>query len=126
MIDSDQPYDLEDHAALAAENDAAPNKAEWSPNRTSQHIIARLQRKGFTVKVPDAPHGSSWELALDKPGERWFGVLWVSKWRGRLLRISITWHPEDRPHQTRKAEGARAISDLISQVSPHGWESPNA
>ncbi|MEU6719865.1 hypothetical protein ABZ897_51140 [Nonomuraea sp. NPDC046802] len=126
MIDRDRPHGLKEHAALAAKDDAAPSVARWSPNRTSQQIIALLEGAGFTVKVPYAPHGSAWELVLDQPGVRWFGVMWVSKWKGRALRISITWHPEDQPHQTRKAEGARAIRDLIGQITPHGWEVRNA
>ncbi|WP_336214705.1 hypothetical protein [Nonomuraea sp. LPB2021202275-12-8] len=126
MIDRDPPYDLEDHAALAAEDSPSSTGAKWSPNRTSQQIIARLQKTGFEVKVPATPHGSAWELVLDKPGARWFGVIWVSKWKGRALRASITWHPEDQPHQTRKAEGARAIRDLIAQVAPYGWEQQDA
>ncbi|MEV4079055.1 hypothetical protein AB0J43_02025 [Nonomuraea fuscirosea] len=28
----------------------------------------------------------------------------------------------DRPHQTREAAGARAIGELIDQVTPHCWE----
>lgn len=78
MIDRDPPYGLEDHAglaaegdaALAAEGDASSTGAKWSPNRTAQQITARLEKEGFTVKVPDAPHGSAWELILDKPGAR--------------------------------------------------------
>ncbi|GAA1624302.1 hypothetical protein GCM10009733_021210 [Nonomuraea maheshkhaliensis] len=126
MIDRDPPHDRESHTALAAEDAAASPGATWSPNRTSQQIITRLEKEGFAVKVPDAPHGSAWQLVLDKPGERWLGVLWVSKRKGRPLRASITWHPEDQPYQTRKAEGTRAIRDLINQVTPHGWERRNA
>jgi|SRR5690606_17441997 len=96
------------------------------PNRTARQIIAGLEEAGFIVKVPDAPHGASWELTLDQPGRPWFGVLYVSKQKGRALRASITWHPQDRPHKTRKAEGATAIRALIDQITPHGWETTNA
>ncbi|MEV6157916.1 hypothetical protein AB0L53_47015 [Nonomuraea sp. NPDC052129] len=99
---------------------------EFQPNQVARQIITRLEQNRFTVKVPDAPHRAVWELVLDKPGARWFGVLYVSERKGRALRVSITWHPEDRPHQTRKAEGAHAIRALINQVTPNGWEITNA
>ncbi|MEU6783472.1 hypothetical protein ABZ912_30115 [Nonomuraea angiospora] len=98
----------------------------FHPNRVASQIIDRLKEAGFTVKVPDAAHGASWELVLDQPGARWFGVLYVSRWKGRALRVSITWHPQDQPHRTRKAEGANDIRALIEQITPHGWEIKSA
>ncbi|WP_113705437.1 hypothetical protein [Nonomuraea lactucae] len=93
MVDHDLPYGLEDHAALAAEDDVAATMSGFRPNRAAQQIIDKLRLSGFTVKVPDALHGTAWDLTLDKPGIPWFGVLYVSKWKGRALRISVTWHP---------------------------------
>ncbi|WP_188186956.1 hypothetical protein [Nonomuraea sp. SYSU D8015] len=121
MMDHDLPLDKEDHAALAAEDDAAPTGTGFQPNRTARQIIAKLEKAGFTVKVPSAPHGSAWELILDKSGTPWFGVLYVSRWKGRALRASITWHPPGQAYETRKPEGPANIRFVIAQVTPHGW-----
>ncbi|WP_431928756.1 hypothetical protein [Nonomuraea jabiensis] len=98
----------------------------FQPNRVASQIIDHLEEAGFTVKVPGAPDGGSWQLVLDQPGTPWFGVLYVSRWKGRALRVSITWQGLDRPSQNRKAEGANAIRALIKQVTPYGWEIKSA
>ncbi|TDD11300.1 hypothetical protein [Nonomuraea diastatica] len=72
----------------------------FQPNRVASQIINRLEGAGFTVKVPDAAYGASWELVLDQPGARWFGVLYVSRWKG-----SHGWEPQPAVKISRKERG---------------------
>lgn len=94
--------------------------ATFQPNRVAQQIIRQLEGLAFIVKVPDAPHGASWELKLENG--RWFGVLYVSRIKGRALRIVLTWQPQDQPAATRRAEGTRAIRALLGLVRKWGWD----
>ncbi|TMR10983.1 hypothetical protein ETD86_37340 [Nonomuraea turkmeniaca] len=126
MIDHDRPHDLDDHAALATEDDAGPRVAQFQPNRISRGIMAKLEAAGFAVRVPAAPHGASWALTLYNAGCPWDGVLYVSKQKGRALRITLTWHPPRQAHQTRRAEGAHAIHGLLRQFTPDGWKTSHA
>lgn len=98
--------------------DSRPKIAVETGERT-RSVVANIIT-GFTVKTPDAPYKSAWELTLER-GRPWFGVLHISRRKGRVLRITLTWNPENRPHDTRSAEGAVAVRTLIGQAGRWGW-----
>ncbi|MFI6889131.1 hypothetical protein [Streptosporangium canum] len=87
----------------------------YQPNRTTWQIVQRLKNDGFTVKVPDEPHRSTYMLTLDRGLH--FGTFHVSATKGRALRISITWQLTNK---TRKAEGASAIIGLLNNLPKEG------
>ncbi|GAA4600391.1 hypothetical protein GCM10023194_81490 [Planotetraspora phitsanulokensis] len=88
----------------------------YTPNRYAAQIVRRLRDEGWTVNIPDQPYRSVYQLRLSKGP--YFGTFDVSASKGRALRMSITWQPNE---SNRKAEGTSHIIGLLNCLPDFGW-----
>ncbi|WP_433426200.1 hypothetical protein ACQP1V_42960 (plasmid) [Microtetraspora malaysiensis] len=87
-----------------------------APNRTAAQIIGRLRAAGFTVNIPAEPYRRVYSIPISRG--MYFGVLDVSADKGRALRISLTWQPNNT---NRKRSGASEIIGLLNCLPQYGW-----